>query len=244
MNRQKIPSTCIPVAKIENDIYDWDKRHAKILGQVAKNKYDIVFIGDSITHFWEGDSGADYGSAVWKKYYGNRKVLNLGYGYDRTQNVLWRLDNGELSNQAPQIIITNIGTNQFSETEKHPLDTPEDAAAGIIAVAEKLRKMFPGICLIFMSVFPRGEESTSPYRDLISSTNAIVKAQLQGKKNTEVIDLTSAFLLPDGSIRKECFQPDMTHLAIPGYEIWAAAVEPLICRALSADKTIKRSTAV
>ena len=239
MNKQNIPSTCIPVAKIENDSYDWNKRHEKILEQVEKNKYDIVFIGDSITHFWEGDSGADYGSAVWKKYYGNRKVLNLGYGFDRTQNVLWRLDNGELSNQMPKIIITNIGTNQFSKTEKYPPDTPEDAAAGIIAVAEKLRKMFPATFLIFMSVFPRGEESSSPYRELIASTNAIVKAHLEREKNTEVIDLTSAFLLPDGSIRKECFRPDMTHLAIPGYEIWGAAVEPLILRALSTDETIK-----
>ena len=231
-DRQKIPSTCIPVAKIENDIYDWEERHATILAQVEKNKYDIVFIGDSITHFWEGASGADYGSAVWKKYYGNRRVLNLGYGYDRTQNVLWRLDSGELSGQTPKIIITNIGTNQFSKTEKHPLDTPEDAAAGIIAVAGKLREMFPETCLVFMSVFPRGAESTTPFRELISSTNAIVRKHLGGRKNTEVIDLTSAFLLPDGTLRKECFQPDMTHLAVPGYEVWAAAVEPLIRRAL------------
>ncbi len=232
MNGQKLPSTCIPVAKIENDIYDWEKRHAMILKQVEKNQYDIVFIGDSITHFWEGSSGADYGSAVWKKYYGNRRVLNLGYGFDRTQNVLWRLDSGELFNQSPRIIITNIGTNQFSVTEKHPLDTPEDAAAGIIAVAGKLRKMFPEICLVFMSVFPRGRESTSPFREMISSTNAIVREQLEGKKNIEVIDLTSEFLLPDGTIREECFQRDLTHLAVPGYEIWAAAVEPLIRRAL------------
>ena len=232
MNRQKIPSTCIPVAKIENDCYDWDQRHAMILEQVEKNKYDIVFIGDSITHFWEGASGPDYGSSVWKKYYGNRRVLNLGYGYDRTQNVLWRLDSGELAGQTPKIIITNIGTNQFSKTEKHPLDSPEDAAAGIIAVAGKLREMFPETCLVFMSVFPRGSESTSPFRELISSTNAIVRKHLERKKNTEVIDLTQAFLLPDGTIRRECFQPDMTHLAVPGYEIWAAAVEPLIRRAL------------
>ena len=231
-DRQQIPSTCIPVAKIENDIYDWEERHATILTQVKKNKYDIVFIGDSITHFWEGASGADYGSAVWKKYYGNRRVLNLGYGYDRTQNVLWRFESGELSGQAPKIIITNIGTNQFSKTEKHPLDTPEDAAAGIIAVAGKLREMFPETCLVFMSVFPRGAESTSPFRELISSTNAIVRKHLEGKENTEVIDLTRAFLLPDGTLRRECFQPDMTHLAVPGYEIWAAAVEPLIRRVL------------
>ena len=92
--------------------------------------------------------------------------------------------------------------------------------------------MFPEICLVFMSVFPRGKESTSPFRELISSTNAMVRAQLEGKKNTEIIDLTPEFLLPDGTLREECFQPDMTHLAVPGYEIWAAAVEPLIRRAL------------
>ena len=228
MNKNVIPETCIPVAKIEDDIYDWQIRHEYILEQVKKNKYDIVFIGDSITHFWEGTSGADYGSEVWKKYYGNRKVLNLGYGFDRTQNVLWRLDSGELAGQKPDIIVTNIGTNQFSKTDKYPIDTPEDAAAGIIAVADKLSWMFPETLLVFMSVFPRGKECNSPFRRLILTTNCIVKQALAGRKNIRIIDLTSDFLLPDGTLKEECFQPDMVHLAVPGYTIWADAVEPLI----------------
>ena len=233
MKDHKTPSTCIPVAKIEDDCYDWEKRHAKILDCVKKNQYDVVFIGDSITHFWEGSSGVDHGSAVWKKYYGTRKVLNLGYGFDRTQNVLWRVENGELAGQNPKIIIVNIGTNQFSVTPKHPLDTPEDAAEGIVAVARKLRKIFPYTHLVIMSVFPRsaaGQESF--FRNLIVPTNAMVKKALGAMENLEIIDLTEKLSLPDGSLRKECFQPDLTHLDCPGYEIWASAVESAICKAL------------
>jgi len=230
--KNSLPTSCIPVAKIEDDGYDWDERHAKILSQVARNRYDLVFIGDSITHFWEGASGADHGSAVWKKYYGRRNVLNLGYGYDRTQNVLWRLANGELAGQSPKLIITNIGTNQFSQTIRHPLDTPEDAAAGIVAVSGKLRQMFPEAHLVFMSIFPRGGQLAPLYKELIPETNRLVKEALSGTANVEIVDLTKEFLLPDGSICRDYYQPDMTHLSCQGYELWAGAIEEIIRKCL------------
>lgn len=96
-----------------------------------KNSYDIVFIGDSITHFWADEDGVTHGVEVWREYYGRRRVLNLGFGFDRTQNVLWRLEHGELDGQCPKLVVLNIGTNQFSATPNYPCDTSADAAEGI-----------------------------------------------------------------------------------------------------------------
>ena len=129
--------------KIENDCYDWYERHSLKCRETVSRTFDLVFIGDSLTHFWQGDSGYDYGSAVWTQYYGRRRVQNLGFGFDRTQNVLWRLEHGELEGQTPKLIVLNIGTNQFSGTVNYPRDTPEAAAAGIRAVSEKILSMFP-----------------------------------------------------------------------------------------------------
>ena len=99
-----------PVMKIEDDCYDWYERHAEKCRQVESNRYELVFIGDSITHFWEELRGPE----IWKKYYSARKVLNIGYGWDRTQNVLWRLNNGEFKNQRPKQVVLNIGTNNLT----------------------------------------------------------------------------------------------------------------------------------
>ena len=71
-----------------------------------KGNVDLLFIGDSITHGWEGG-----GKEVWKKYYGKRNAVNLGIGGDRTQHVLWRLDHGNIDGISPKLAVIMIGTN-------------------------------------------------------------------------------------------------------------------------------------
>ena len=69
----------------------WMKRHESFNKRVAQGNCDLIFIGDSITQGWEGR-----GKGVWAKYYAKRNAVNLGIGGDRTQHVIWRLDNGNL----------------------------------------------------------------------------------------------------------------------------------------------------
>ena len=93
----------------------WEKRHAAKLAEIAASggEIDLVFVGDSITHNWEGarGPGSDYGGkplAELKKRY---SVLNLGFGGDTTRNVLWRLENGELDGYRAKCVMLMIGTN-------------------------------------------------------------------------------------------------------------------------------------
>ena len=121
----------VPVPGFEKDSYDWPERHAVKLAWVKENRADVIFFGDSLTHFWTAENGEGHSEGLWQELFSGEKVLNLGYGYDRTQNVLWRIANGEVANQDPKMIVVNIGTNQFSISPNYDGDTPETAVAGI-----------------------------------------------------------------------------------------------------------------
>ena len=85
-----MPNTAIvPTPKIENDFYDWYVRHESKCNAARANNHELLFIGDSITHLFEGHPNVpDKGEEVWRKFYGRRSVLNLGFGWDRTPNAL------------------------------------------------------------------------------------------------------------------------------------------------------------
>ena len=118
----------VPVPKLENDSYDWYKRHEDILRLKQGLDPEIVLIGDSITHFWGGQPESPgvkaRGPKAWEKAFGTKRTLNLGFGWDRTQNVLWRLDHGEFDGLHPKWVVLNIGTNNFSGTKNARASTP------------------------------------------------------------------------------------------------------------------------
>lgn len=221
--------TLIPVPKIEEDCYDWYRRHEEKLAAVKKNPTaKIVFLGDSITHFWSGEeSGPGYGSEVWREYFSKLPVLNLGYGFDRTQNVLWRIDHGELDGLHPELFIVNIGTNQFSITPNYSGDTPEETFEGIRSVAELLHSRFPDAVMVQMALFPRGGK-----HDEIFETNRLLHRFAETAPYLHLIDLTGSLGDSAGNPIPECYQPDSCHLAPPGYKIWAEALMPYLMRFL------------
>ena len=147
----------------------------------------------------------------------------MGYGFDRTQNVLWRLEHGELANQKPKMIVLNIGTNQFSVSPRYNGDTPEVAAAGIIAVVEKLHIMCPEAKIVLMALFPRrGKESD------MDGVNAILREKAASLPIAALVDLTGELGDSDHTPIPEYYKGDGTHLARPGYEIWGKAILPYV----------------
>ena len=157
---------------------------------------------------------------------GGRNVLNLGFGWDRTPNVLWRLKNGHFVNQKPRAVVLNIGTNNLTKTVHYPGDSPEDAADGILAVIDLLQELSPESRIVSMAVFPRGGRGEELERKVMQM-NAIVTERLKGRRNILRLDLTDRFLNPDGSQRKEFFR-DGCHLTCAGYEIWGEALRPIL----------------
>jgi beta-glucosidase len=191
----------------------WVARHESFNKRVAEGNVDLLLIGDSITQGWEG-AGKD----VWAKYYTPRHAVNLGIGGDRTQHVLWRLDNGNIKGIHPKAAVLMIGTNNSGN------NTPEQIAEGITAIVQKLRKDLPETKILLLAVFPRGADKNDPRRQVNEATNAIV-SKLDDGKMVYYLDIGPAFLADDGTLSKE-IMPDLLHLSPKGYQIWAEAIEP------------------
>jgi lysophospholipase L1-like esterase len=219
--------TTIPVPKIEEDGYDWYAKHDRNLQAQKNQQFELVMIGDSITHNWCGDGPGlrDIGIRNWNSAIAKYKVLNLGFGYDRTQNVLWRLQDGELKGQSPKLIVLNIGTNQFSISPNYDGDTPEDAAEGVIAVLKQIREIAPESEVVVMAVFPRGPDRAF-FDPRINRLNQLVRAYVVQEKKMEFLDISGSFLNPDGSLKLELYIDEGCHPNNAGYQVWAEALQP------------------
>lgn len=218
----------VPVPKLEDDCYDWYARHAEVLKIKVRVAPEIVMIGDSITHFWSGlpKGPMQNGPQAWQRLFGERRVLNLGYGWDRTQNVLWRLDHGEFAGLHPRWVVVNIGTNNFSTTAHAPANTPAQVAEGIRTICVRVRSKSPESQIIVMGVLPRGANVDDPYRIKIAELNKIL-AELRQVPRITFLDIGEKFLQPDGQLPRGLMN-DFCHPTEAGYAIWAAALAPLL----------------
>jgi lysophospholipase L1-like esterase len=221
------PAT-VPVGKLEMDGYNWEDRHAAAMAAKDRLQPEIVLIGDSITHFWGGepDDGKARGREAWAALFGERKVLNLGFGWDRTQNVLKRIELGELDGIDPRLIVIHIGTNNLASTPQHRAETPAQIAGGIAAVVDRAQAKCPHAQIVLMAVFPRGKGATNPQRESIVQINQLL-APLAQKPRVTLLDITDKWLAPDGSVSTE-LMPDSLHPNEKGYGVWADALRPLL----------------
>jgi beta-glucosidase len=198
----------------------WMKRHESFNERAKKGDVDLVFIGDSITQGWEGA-----GRGTWEKHYGNRKAMNLGIGGDRTQHVLWRLDNGNLEGITPKLAVIMIGTNNSNGND----NSAEEISDGIKAIVARLRDRLPEMKILLLGVFPRGEKH-NPQREKIYRTNQIARQVADGQA-VHYLDISEEFLEDDGSLSKE-IMPDYLHLSEKGYDIWADSIESQVAALL------------
>lgn len=191
----------------------WNERHAKHLELIKGGGGDLLFVGDSITEGWGGA-----GKAVWAKEYAPGKALNLGIGGDTTQNVLWRLANGEVQGLKPKVVVLMIGTNNFGLNG----DQPADVVRGVTAVVASLREKLPGAHVLLLGIFPRDANPKAGIRTKIAEVNTAI-AKLADGKAVHFLDIGSTFTEADGSLAKE-IMPDFLHLSPAGYERWAEAI--------------------
>lgn len=217
------PSTVVPVTQDRSwPQYDWAKRHELTSAAVKHAKPQILFIGDSITHFFGGeqfDSYALRGQQTWGEFYAPRNAGNLGFGWDKTENVLWRLRHGAIDGIAPKLVIMMIGTNNTGDC------SATDIAQGIMAIVSEMNLRLPQSKILLLGIFPRGEKP-NPQREKIAVINQLL-AQLDGERNVTFLDIGAKFLTPDGLITKD-IMPDFLHPNEKGYRIWAEAIEPTV----------------
>jgi beta-glucosidase len=176
---------------------------------------DLIFDGDSITDFW-----MNRGKAIWNAHYAKLNAYDFGISGDKTQNLLWRLQNGQAAGLHPKLICLMIGTNNWA------FNTPEQIADGVKADVEEYQKVCPDAVILLQGVFPRGPKPEDPARAKIKAINQII-SQLGDGKKVLYIDFADKFLAPDGTLPAE-IMPDFLHPSDKGYQIWADAIQPTI----------------
>ncbi len=225
--KMREPSTVVPVPRNGEKDKWWMDRNASFNARVKqgaeKGDIGMLFIGDSITQGWEGE-----GKAVWAKYYGPRNAVNLGIGGDRTQHVLWRLQNGNLeglekpkAGAAPKLAVVMIGTNNSNGND----NSADEIAQGVKAIVHELNTRLPETKVLLLAIFPRGEKP-NPQREKLAAVNAEI-AKLDDHKRVFFMDIGASFLAADGTLPK-AIMPDFLHLSPDGYTKWAEAIEPRV----------------
>lgn len=231
MGEPPVNNAIVPQAGVEQDVYNWPDRHEAELKYGTTHKANLVFVGDSITHFWGGEPKADLarGAKCWDYYYGDRNAINLGFGWDRTQQVLWRIDHGELDGQYPKAAVVLIGTNNLTPSMDRG-NRNKEIVAGIHAVVADLHKHCLHTHIILLGLLPRGEDPNDVMRLRIQEINARLQADEKGWGVTYV-DCGDLFLESDGKF-KPGLTVDFLHPTEAGYELIAAKLEPIIAERL------------
>lgn len=201
----------------------WLGRHEQFVARARQGGIDVLFLGDSITDAWRNEQkGA---KAIWDREFAPLGAANFGLSGDRTQHLLWRLENGELDGITPRAVVLMIGTNNtgFEPDRKTPKNTPAETAAGIAAIIRTIRRAVPETRIMLLAIFPRGEKPDDPLRRQVEQINAGIGGLHDGKF-VHFLDIGAKFLAADGTLPKDVM-PDFLHPNAKGYEIWVAAIK-------------------
>src|SRR5262249_10242426 len=148
------------------------ERHKKFLAIAKKGDVDVLFIGDSITHDWEGR-----GKKVWEKRFQPLKAANFGIGGDQTGHVMWRNTEGkEMEGISPKVTVVMIGTNNTGR------DSAEEIADGIKLIVKTLHEKSPKTKVLLLGIFPRDSQPATKNREKIAAINKIIATLDDGGK--------------------------------------------------------------
>ena len=217
-------SAVTPVAKPKKW---WADRHKQVLDRIRQGNVDMIFVGDSITHYWTNSTirREGTGEKVWAEYYAPRNAVNLGFAGDRTQHVLWRFDHGEIDSISPKLAILMVGTNNSNKND----NTAEEIADGIKAICAEIRYELPQTNILILAIFPRGK-SPSLQREKNAKASELA-SQIADSDMIYYLDINENFLQKDGTLSED-IMPDLLHPNEKGYEIWAEAIEPMVVKLL------------
>jgi lysophospholipase L1-like esterase len=214
------------------------KRHEAFVAMAKRGGIDLLFLGDSITDAWggEGHNPKAAGTKIFEKEFVPLKAANFGIGGDRTQHVLWRLQNGELDGIQPKVVMLMIGTNNSNRND----NTAQEIAAGVTAIVKEIHQRSPKTKVLLLGIFPRATgktpEANQAQMDKIKQVNTTIAKLDDGGKTVRYLDIGSKFQAPDGSLPRS-IMPDQLHLSEKGYRIWADAVKGPIQELLGGSKT-------
>ena len=194
--------------------------HGQLVEKAKKGGIDLYFLGDSITRRW-GTSDAAYSEmlANWKENFFGWNAGNFGWGGDTTQNILWRIQNGELDTVNPKVIVLLAGTNNLGAGE-----TPDNVVKGVRAILRVCQQKAPKAKIVLLGVLARDDNPALTSK--VDQTNRGL-ARLANGEGIRFLDINPMLTGPDGKL-KEGMAVDGLHLAVKGYQTWADGLKPIL----------------
>jgi lysophospholipase L1-like esterase len=198
--------------------------HRQLLAKRTKGRIDVYFEGDSIVRRWGATDYPDL-LANWKSNFFGWNAADFGWGADRVENILWRLENGELDGVNPKAIVILAGTNNVGSERGGPAKVA-NITRGLAALVAVCRRKAPGATIVLTAIFPRNDNiDVMPEIDEI---NVNLAAMADGARvrflniNDRLAD--SGGRLYDGMMNER----DKLHPTLKGYQVWADALKPIL----------------
>lgn len=200
---------------------DWFTQFDDINKIGQTRQVDLVFLGNSITQGFGGDGRTVWTAApgLWDSLYKPRNAANFGISGDRTQHVIWRIENGNFDHIKPKAVVLEIGVNNF------PVHNAEEIAEGIRGIIKSLQKKAPAAKILLLGPLPAGLDKSDPNRQKYQQVHQIIRSFGNGK-TIFYLNLDKTFIKPDGTLADGLMAQDAIHLTADGYKAWVSAMEP------------------
>jgi len=204
--------------------------HLQLVEKARKGRIDVYFLGDSITRRW-GTSDEQYKHllANWRANFFGWNAANFGWGADQVQNILWRVENGELEGVNPKVIVLLAGTNNIGGRRATDAADVESRAGNVAAALEMLvetcRRKAPGAVIILTGITPRKD-----VMPIIDRVNERLAALADGKR-VRYVNINEKLADADGNFHQG-MALDGLHLDVKGYQVWADALRPILTELL------------
>lgn len=203
--------------------------HQQLLQKTKQGRIDVYFAGDSITRRW-GATDPQYAPllANWKTNFYGWNAANFGWGADRIENILWRLENGELEGVNPKVIVVQAGINNVGS---QPGDAArvEDITQGLKALVKVCQDKAPNATVILTAIFPRNDNMA--VIPTINQVNSNIARMADGKK-VRYLNINDQLADKDGKLFPGMMNPDRLHPTLKAYQVWADALKPLFTELL------------
>ena len=198
--------------------------HEQLIKKAKTDGIDVYFIGDSITRRW-GATDPKYADLLenWKTNFFGWNAADFGWGADRIENILWRLENGELDGVNPKLIVILAGINNIGTDPGGP-EKASHIAGGMKEIVEVCRQKAPKAAIVLMAIFPRNDNPA--VLPLINEVNRRIAALADGKR-IRFVDINRKLADADGMFFPGMVNADKLHPTVKAYQIWADALKPI-----------------
>jgi lysophospholipase L1-like esterase len=200
---------------------DWYSQFEAI-NQISRDRQvDLVLLGNSVTQGWGGEGRTVWSAApeVWDSLFKPMNSANYGISGDRTQHVLWRVQNGNFDHVRPRVIALEVGVNNFAD------NSAREIADGIQAIIKALAKKAPSARILLFGPLPTGIDDKDPNRQKYIQVHQMIRS-LHNGKNIIYKNMDNHFINPDGTLTEGLMAADGVHLTAAGYRVWAGVLVP------------------